>query len=260
MSLYAPISFGYLQQAEAYFLGLSRVGVMLSGPDVELLRRWRQEGVPIEVVCSGIRRGFDELEVPPRSLRGCKRFVAAELKAWTERHAGGRSAVEAGFGVDPHIARRTLHDPTRVREKVVAESGAPSKAYDPPYLTTWRRSVDRLIEVGRAAKDDRVVQACRWAYRRMVVLREEAIAEAGADDGELVEALALAIGQVEADLFQQVYEALTEVERARVDAALPQKMAAALRAMSPQARLGQIAIWRRRVLEDELMLRPFFVP
>ncbi|MEO1268788.1 MAG: hypothetical protein AAFX99_11865, partial [Myxococcota bacterium] len=72
MSLYASGDFGYLQQVEAYFLSHTRVGVMLSSLDIELLRQWRSEGIPVEAVCAGIKQTFLNFDEPPRSIHQCR--------------------------------------------------------------------------------------------------------------------------------------------------------------------------------------------
>lgn len=268
MSLYAPGDFGYLQQAEAYFLSHSKIGVMLSSKDVELLRRWRDGGVPIEVVCYGIRRAFYEFKEPPRALFRCRKLVDAELKAWKERLVGeGRGET---LPLPWALPGRELPDPTDPRRRLHRErlrGQAPPEAPEPPAreipkgeeeLSSWYHSMWRLMELGQRAQGPHARAAYRWAYRQMNELRQEA--RVARDDREIVQRLGLAIGHVEAQMYQSAYEQLSPEEQKRLDGQLPANMEEALGRMSPQARQSQLRIWRRRLLEEALEIAPFFVP
>ncbi len=275
MSLYAPDDFGYLQQAEAYFLSHSKIGVMLSSKDTELLRHWRDAGVPIEVVCNGIRRGFHEFKEAPRAVFRCRHFVEDELHAWKERMAGeAQGALPLRF----ELPGRELPDPTdpqrRKRRDVLRgeapaqppASAAPSAAElaqktippDERTLACWYRCMWRLVELGQQIARPAAREAYRLAYRRMNELRQEALLVKG--DPDLPRSLGLAVGQVEAEMYDQVYANLDPSTRADVDARLPSNMEQALGKMSAEARERQQRIWRRRLLEEVLGLQPFFVP
>jgi hypothetical protein len=44
-----------------YFLGLRRSGLMLSPLDQEVVLDWERRGVPVAIVCRGLRRGVEDL-------------------------------------------------------------------------------------------------------------------------------------------------------------------------------------------------------
>ncbi len=280
MSLYAPDDFGYLQQAEAYFLSHSKIGVMLSSKDTELLRTWREAGVPIEVVCYGIRRSFHQFKDPPRALFRCRGFVEEELKAWKERLVG-EGQGQVSLPLPPSLPGKELPDPTdptrrRRREALregrnvdAAQATEPSAVevlHDPlrqvpeheTYLTSWYRSMWCLMDLGRKASTAAAKDAYRWGYRKMNELRQEA--RVAREDREIVRRLALAIGHIEAEMYQRAYEGLSQEEQARLDQGLPTNMGEALGQMSLDAKDRQQRIWRRRLLEEALQIEPFFVP
>jgi hypothetical protein len=89
-------------------------------------------------------------------------------------------------------------------------------------------------------------------------LRQEALLVK--HDPDLPRSLGLAVGQIEAEMYDHVYTHLDPATRADVDARLPSNMEQALSKMSADARQRQQRIWRRRLLEEVLGLQPFFVP
>ena len=241
MSVYSPSGFGYLPQAEAYFLGLTQVGVMLSARDLDLLRKWREAGIPIEVVCRGLRAAFDAFETPPRSIWNSRRYVAVEIDSWRARVAGGHEDEAAPQPAGPRL--RSLRDPTRRDEALPA---------DPPAVqmpAVWNRSLEALVAAGKQATDPRIKEAYRRAWRVMQELAEEVD----------LPAVALAIGEVEAEFFDEVLATLTDAERHALDSELSPRLVAALRAMSPDARAAQLRVWRRPAL-SRLGAVSFFDP
>lgn len=271
MSLYAPSDFGYLQQAEAYFLSHSKVGVMLSSKDIETLRKWREGGIPIEVVCHGIRRSFHEFEDPPRNLFRCRKFVEFELQAWKDRLVGqGREQTVLPLAFQ--LPGKDLPDPTDParRKRLEGMRKQSSGGVSPSYLSTkeipkgehmlavWYRSMWTLMERGKAAKTQHARDAYRWAYRRMNELRKEALI--AREDREIMRRLALAVGQVEAEMYNEAYRNLSEDERALIEARMPANMERALGSMSDEARKTRRLIWLRRILEEVQDIKPFFSP
>lgn len=109
MSLYAASDFGYIQQAEAYFLSLSRVGVFVSSRDTELLKVWRAKGISIEVVCAGIRQTFLDFLDPPRSIYQCRHHVDFEIRA---RRAAQTTSRRDRVDSAAPLPGRDLPDPT----------------------------------------------------------------------------------------------------------------------------------------------------
>jgi hypothetical protein len=75
-----------------YFLGLRGAGLMLSPLDQELVLAWERRGVPVAIVCRGIRRGLEDLaergEREPRSLRALRFAVEDEWHAYRAARVG----------------------------------------------------------------------------------------------------------------------------------------------------------------------------
>jgi hypothetical protein len=80
-----------------YFLGLRGSGLMLSPLDLEQVRAWKLRGVPVPVVCRGLRFGYERAVAAlppggaaPRSLRALRLAVEDEWRAYRS----GRVAIE----------------------------------------------------------------------------------------------------------------------------------------------------------------------
>jgi hypothetical protein len=78
-----------------YFLGLRGAGLMLSPLDLEQVRSWEQRGVPVPVVCRGLRRGLEDAlrerpagSPPPRALRAYRLCVEDEWRAYRTQRVG----------------------------------------------------------------------------------------------------------------------------------------------------------------------------
>ncbi|MFL5260788.1 MAG: hypothetical protein ACJ79L_00060, partial [Anaeromyxobacteraceae bacterium] len=71
-----------------YFLGLRGAGLMLSPLDVELVRAWKLRGIPVPVVCRGLRFGYERAlaaapsAAPPRSVRALRLAVEDEWRTY----------------------------------------------------------------------------------------------------------------------------------------------------------------------------------
>jgi hypothetical protein len=78
-----------------YFLGLRGSGLLLSPLDQELISEWERRGLPVAVVCRGLRRGLERFveerapQVPlPRSLRAFRFAVEDEWRAYKAGRVG----------------------------------------------------------------------------------------------------------------------------------------------------------------------------
>jgi hypothetical protein len=75
-----------------YFLGLRRSGLMLSPLDQETVADWERRGVPVAVVCRGLRRGVEDLAErragSPRSIRALRLAVEDEWRAYRQDRVG----------------------------------------------------------------------------------------------------------------------------------------------------------------------------
>jgi hypothetical protein len=116
----------YQAVVSEYFLGLRGAGLMLSPLDQELVAEWERRGLPVAVVCRGLRRGLEELvdrRSPgtslPRSLRALRFAVEDEWRAYRSGRVGEsppppreRTAADARL----EAARAVLADAGRLAE------------------------------------------------------------------------------------------------------------------------------------------------
>lgn len=92
-----------------YFLGLRGAGLMLSPLDLEQVRSWERRGVPVPVVCRGLRRGLEDAlrERPPgsrapRALRAYRLCVEDEWRAYRGQRVGDSPAPPDEAAVAGH--------------------------------------------------------------------------------------------------------------------------------------------------------------
>jgi hypothetical protein len=75
-----------------YFLGLRGAGLMLSPLDQDAVAEWERRGVPVAVVCRGLRRGLEDLAErragSPRSIRALRFAVEDEWRAYQHGRVG----------------------------------------------------------------------------------------------------------------------------------------------------------------------------
>jgi len=105
MSLLPPTS-TFAERVEVLFAVVRGRGLALGALDRELLGRWSESGVPLEVVARGLLRAAERARwngtagATPRSLRACRPEVDAEIEAWRLRKVGaGARAGGEGDGV-----------------------------------------------------------------------------------------------------------------------------------------------------------------
>lgn len=79
-----------------YFLGLRGSGLMLSPLDQDVLAEWERRGLPVAVVCRGLRRGIEDLAErragSPRSLRALRFAVEDEWRGYQHGRVGDAPA------------------------------------------------------------------------------------------------------------------------------------------------------------------------
>jgi hypothetical protein len=162
----------YFQAIEDYFVSRRGDPLFLSNADWVLIRRWREQGLPLRVVQRGIADAMDSHEhswarhKKVGSLRYCAAEVATAAERWRRALAGGHDApalsgalggiaqaLRASTTLGAH-ARRAADD---IAEELVArvESNAAPEA-----LEAWlRESEARLL----AAIDADTPEAARQA-------------------------------------------------------------------------------------------------
>jgi hypothetical protein len=90
---------GYQTVVTEYFLGLRGAGLLVSPLDEELIGEWERRGLPVAVVCRGLRRGLEDLvedrRQAPRSIRALRFAVEAEWHAYQAGRVGDSPAPPA---------------------------------------------------------------------------------------------------------------------------------------------------------------------
>lgn len=90
----------YIKSVEEYFLSLAGEGIMLSSIDYDLIRGWRDGGVPEEIVMRGISRAFGDKgrkAVPGGSIRDlmqCAGYVETCAGEYGYSTAGVKGSVK----------------------------------------------------------------------------------------------------------------------------------------------------------------------
>lgn len=80
----------YVRAVEGTFLGLRGGGLVLSPADWDLVCRWQERGIPLEVVLGGIRATFSG------KIRASSRMPLAECARAVEAAFGAKRARQAG--------------------------------------------------------------------------------------------------------------------------------------------------------------------
>jgi len=95
MSDLPPDSLSYQAVVAEYFLGLRGAGLMISPLDQELVAEWERRGLPVAVVCRGLRQGLEtmvEQRAPgatlPRSMRALRFAVEDEWSGYQRQRVG----------------------------------------------------------------------------------------------------------------------------------------------------------------------------
>lgn len=74
----------YIKRVEEYFLNHTRKGIMLSSMDYEIINKWKNRNIPIELVLSGIREAISENRNNDyhtiKSLNSISDFVENKIK------------------------------------------------------------------------------------------------------------------------------------------------------------------------------------
>ena len=152
-----PSEATYAEQVADYFLAFKGAGLTLSALEVELVIDWEQRGVPLAVVCRGIRKAAEakqRTERPGhaalRSLRACAKAVEAELR----QHQGlsvGKSTTRA----KPEL------DPIQARMKRVQATLQKARRLAPPALG---QAIERVLPLTEPRSESPTEASARVAY------------------------------------------------------------------------------------------------
>ncbi|MFY3745616.1 hypothetical protein ACOQFB_17020 [Anaeromyxobacter sp. Red801] len=159
---------GYHAVVTEYFLGLRGNGLLVSPLDEELIAQWERRGVPVAVVCRGLRRGLEDATErrapgasPPRSIRALRFAVEDEWRAYQ----GGRVGDAPAPPGEADAAEARL----RAARDLVAGAGREAdEAQREGYRAAWRAlaaaeahegSPLERVEAALAAADARILHA-----------------------------------------------------------------------------------------------------
>lgn len=166
MSELPEAALGYRTVVTEYFLGLRGAGLLVSPLDEEQIAEWERRGLPVAVVCRGLRAGLEALAAerrgPPRSVRALRFAVEEEWRAYRSGRVGdappptGERAIAGGR---LEAARALLED----------AAGA-ARAAPPPLAAAYRAEAAALaalaatagladVEAALAAADGRLLGA-----------------------------------------------------------------------------------------------------
>ena len=84
MSLIENENLNYITTVEQFFLALRNSGLALSAADYHLISIWEERGVPVEVLCGAIKKGFEhskeKMRDPRVSLTYFKKIIDEEIE------------------------------------------------------------------------------------------------------------------------------------------------------------------------------------
>tara|TARA_B100000686_G_scaffold114515_1_gene122037 strand:- start:10277 stop:10543 length:267 start_codon:yes stop_codon:yes gene_type:complete len=84
MSFIEKDNLNYLTTVEHFFLGLKGSGLALSAADYHLINEWEKRGIPLEVLCQAIERGFkhhrENFHASRISLSYFKKIIDKEIE------------------------------------------------------------------------------------------------------------------------------------------------------------------------------------
>ena len=165
MSELPAASLDYQAVVAEYFLGLRGSGLMLSPLDQELVQEWERRGLPVAVVCRGLRRGLEDLAERsasgPRSIRALRFAVEDEWHAYREARVGDAPAPpEEEAAAGDRLARA---------RQLLAEAGSAAEGGEREgYRAAWRALVAadaqpgtplERVEAAFAQADARILSA-----------------------------------------------------------------------------------------------------
>jgi len=122
-------SLGYQAVVAEFFLALRGAGLLLSPLDQDLVAEWERRGLPVPVVCRGLRRGLaalaEERPGPVRSLRSLRFAVEEEWRAYRSGRVGDAPEPED----EEEAAARRLANASADLVRAEAQGGALAEVY-----------------------------------------------------------------------------------------------------------------------------------
>lgn len=224
MSYLPSTEAGFYEAIQVYFTEITGRAALFGARDQVLLKAWKEEGRPAQVVCRGIREAAASLGEKKhlRSLGQCESFVDDQWERAREQNVGAHgSSTGAAAGQESQ---------SRPESPPAAESGG-------GLFEEARRAIE---SAGKKTEEGRWREAYRQAWRVMKTLHDER----GRFSFEEVEV-------VDQALVQAYLEALDDEEHQVIESAMASVSAGLVRGMSPVARREHLHIRRKRVLIRE---------
>ncbi|HEY7725821.1 MAG TPA: hypothetical protein VH880_10830, partial [Anaeromyxobacteraceae bacterium] len=154
-----------------YFLGLRGSGLMLSPLDEELVAAWERRGIPVPVVCRGLKAAHAALlaerapgSPPPRALRAYAFGVEQEWKAVRPGRVGSSPPPPP----EDQAAARRLEGARALLEDLGRSADGPRRE---AYRGAWRALAAAEREMGRptlAGVEAALAAADRALFRAFV--------------------------------------------------------------------------------------------
>jgi len=137
VSLLPDRELDYQRAVTEYFLSLRGAGIMLPPLDLEQVRSWERRGLPLAVVCRGLRHGFETAlrtrpagTPPPRALRAYRLAVEDEWRAYRRDRLGSAPPPPGEAGA----ARERLRAARALVQERAAPTSDPRRAGHPEAL------------------------------------------------------------------------------------------------------------------------------
>jgi hypothetical protein len=176
MSLIPAEEVTYVDSVGEFFLAQRGTGLMISSPDVELLRGYEGAGIPATVLCRGIERAFERRrqhgKPPHRTLSACKRTLDAEVKRFLAGAGRPPGDLPSAETLDRLVALAKSADRPedkaayRAAYRAACAGGHPSEAAGLAFLRALPSGERRRVAQGaRAVLGQRVSGASRAEYR-----------------------------------------------------------------------------------------------
>jgi hypothetical protein len=151
-----PASATTYEYVESYFLSLRGQGSSMSNNDMELLTKWKQQGIPAPAICKGIWEMAKYLHSKGHklnSLVSCTKSVEIEFSKWRGQGTLTESLPKAESKPQERDAQtkliaKTMKE-TRARLAVLAEQHAEV----PRYVAAIQAALRRLHNEPRSALD-----------------------------------------------------------------------------------------------------------
>jgi hypothetical protein len=166
----------YLDCVAEFFLAQRGTGLMISSPDVELLRAYEGAGIPATVLCLGIERAFERRrhhgKPPYRTLSACRRTLDAEAKRFLAGANRAPGDLPSAQSLDRLVALAKSADQPeekaayRAAYRATCAGGVPSEAAGLAYLQALPRAARaQIAREAVASLGQRVPGASRAEYR-----------------------------------------------------------------------------------------------